>query len=249
MKIMYKFLILGLLSLLTIAPRRVLAETRCDVAGSYMINVEYLGSNYSENLVLNGTSNGLTGSLELVGGLSPWTIDSGSVVGSDLELEGYYNANSMLRAHFSGKVAEDGSMSGTWNDIAPASRSGTWRTTSGVASCVQVIQCDPIGNYLINVEYLGVTYPEKLILNGTASALTGSLALAMGDLSPWTIDSGAVSGSDITLEGYFNSEPGLRTHLWGTIASDGSMSGAWQDVAPSSRAGTWATTSGSASCR
>jgi hypothetical protein len=126
---------LALLSLVVGMPGHAFAGTQCKVVGSYVIDVEYLGVNYSEELVLTGTNNALTGTLELVGGGSPWTFDSGSVVGETIEFDGSYDPNPGLRVHFSGDIADDGSISGTWEDTTLDSRNGTWATTSGLASC------------------------------------------------------------------------------------------------------------------
>ena len=35
-------------------------------------------------------------------------------------------------------IASDGSMTGSWNDIVPGTRSGTWSTTTGTATNYQV---------------------------------------------------------------------------------------------------------------
>ena len=109
--------------------------TGWNVAGSYVVNVEYLGINYSENLVLAQSGTNITGVfLELVGGGSRWIINSGSVIGSALDFYGYYEANSTMTVHFSGTIAADGSISGNWNDVTGLSRTGTWTTTTGTAT-------------------------------------------------------------------------------------------------------------------
>jgi hypothetical protein len=127
----------ALLSLLLGMPSHAFAGTQCNVVGSYVIDVELGGAHYLEDLVLTGTSSALTGTLELVGGGSPWTIDSGSVVGDDFAFDGFFDPFPALRAHFSGEIAEDGTMGGTWEDTTPVLgfRSGTWATTIGLASC------------------------------------------------------------------------------------------------------------------
>ena len=107
---------------------------------------------------------------------------------------------------------------------------------------------DATGNYKINVEYLGEDYLEDLVLTQINGDITsGSIALVEpAGGSPWTLDTGFVSGDTIEFGGFFNSNPGLRILCTGTIAFDGSMSGDWADVLGGSREGTWATTSGNA---
>lgn len=105
-----------------------------DVTGSWVMNVEYSGVIYPEDLVLVQSGINITGtSLALVGGGSPWTIDSGSVVGNTINFFGYYNSSPTMRIHVTGTIADDGSMNGTWSDEAPGTRTGTWSTSSGSA--------------------------------------------------------------------------------------------------------------------
>jgi hypothetical protein len=102
------------------------------------------------------------------------------------------------------------------------------------------------GNWVVNVELGGINYPENLVLSQTDSSITGvSLALLNG-ASPWTITTGSVNGKNIEFFGYFNSNPSMQVHFLGTIASDGTMSGSWNDVTPGTRVGTWTSTTGNA---
>jgi hypothetical protein len=106
-----------------------------NVTGTYAVNVEYLGVQYPEDLVLTQSGTGITGtSLSLVGGGSPWTIDTGAVAGANVDFYGYFVGNPAMRVHFTGTIASDGSMSGTWADEAPGVRNGVWTTTTGVAT-------------------------------------------------------------------------------------------------------------------
>jgi len=106
-------------------------ETGWNITGNYGINVEYLGSNYTEELSLTQTGSGITGTLQLVGGGSPWTIDSGSVNSNSLELFGHFNANDSLKIKLLATIAPDGTFGGTWMDIEGGSRTGNWNSTSG----------------------------------------------------------------------------------------------------------------------
>ncbi len=132
-KLLSKFvtLVLVLMPLATALPAQA---SSWSVAGSYVINVNYLGTDYPENLVLAGTNTALTGSIELVGGGSPWTIDSGSVTGDGISLHAFYNSSPSMTLNMNGTIASDGSMGGDWADVNPGSRVGTWATTSGNAT-------------------------------------------------------------------------------------------------------------------
>lgn len=107
--------------------------TGWNVTGSYVINVEYLGTNYAEDLMLTQSGSSVTGTLALVGGGSDFTLDTGNVSGNTLNLEGFFVSNPGLRVHLTGTIASDGSVSGTWMDVLGGSRTGTWNTTSGMA--------------------------------------------------------------------------------------------------------------------
>lgn len=109
-------------------------ETGWNVTGNYGINVKYEGTDYPEELALTQTVSGITGTLQLVGGGSLWTIDSGTVNSNSLELFGHFNANPTLKIKLLATIAPDGTFSGTWMDIEGGSRSGTWNSTSGMAT-------------------------------------------------------------------------------------------------------------------
>jgi hypothetical protein len=103
---------------------------------------------------------------------------------------------------------------------------------------------DVNGSYVINVEYLGIDYPENLVLVQSGTEITGvSLALLSG-ASPWTINAGTVDENIIDFYGSYDANPAMEIHFFGTIDTDGSMSGCWEDVAPRTRSGAWASTKG-----
>ena len=107
-----------------------------DVAGSYEINVEYLGNGYSETLILTQSGSIITGeSLDTNPPGSFFTVYDGSVVDDDIEI--YANKGSLI-VHMTGTIAFDGSMSGYWKDEYPGTREGTWSTTEGKASREEV---------------------------------------------------------------------------------------------------------------
>jgi len=110
-------------------------ETGWNVTGSYVIDLEYNGGHYTEHLTLNQSGGNITGTLALAGNNSPWTIDSGAVVGDQLSFHAYYNSSPSLKANFTATIETDGSLSnGTWADVTPGTRSGTWTSTSGNAT-------------------------------------------------------------------------------------------------------------------
>lgn len=97
------------------------------------------------------------------------------------------------------------------------------------------------GNYLVNVEYLGIDYPETLILAQTGTNITGTSLDTVPPGSLFTITGGSVTGNTIDIVA--NNGP-LVINMTGTIAPDGSISGTWADELPGTRVGTWSTTSG-----
>lgn len=114
-----------------------------DTTGSYIVAMEYLGTNYSNDMNLIQDNVGqLTGNGGSPAGANVylWTINSGTVAGNAIEFTANYTATpdavtpqAVITA--SGTVALDGTMTGTWSDnYAGGERSGTWTTTSGNAS-------------------------------------------------------------------------------------------------------------------
>jgi hypothetical protein len=109
--------------------------TGWNVTGSWEINVEYLGTNYPETLILAQTGTAITGislNTNPPAAGSAFTIIDGSVVGDIINIVADHDAGSLV-VHLTGTIAGDGSMSGTWWDIAPGTRTGTWSSTSGAA--------------------------------------------------------------------------------------------------------------------
>lgn len=107
-----------------------------DVSGSYDINVEYLGTDYLEKLILTQSGTSITGgSLNTIppAAGSAFTVTSGSVVGSAIEIFADHDPSSLV-VHMEGIIDIDGTMSGTWHDEAPGTRTGTWETTDGAAT-------------------------------------------------------------------------------------------------------------------
>jgi hypothetical protein len=102
---------------------------------------------------------------------------------------------------------------------------------------------DTTGAYTVNVNYLGVDYPETLVLTQSGTAITGVSLDTIPPASLFTITGGSVVGDAISITANLGS---LVVNLTGTIAPGGSMSGTWADEAPGTRVGTWTSTSGAA---
>jgi len=105
------------------------------------------------------------------------------------------------------------------------------------------------GNWVISVNIGGIEYPEDTIFLQIGGGIPGSTSLTGSLLyatSLWTIYEGSVVGSAIDFRAIYEPLHTRTVHLWGTIATDGTMSGDWADDAPYTRSGPWASTSGEA---
>jgi len=112
-----------------------------DVTGTWDINVEYLGVDYAETLILTQVGTEITGvSLNVVppAGGSAFTVISGSVIGNSVVILADHDATPLV-VRMDGEIAPDGSsISGTWADVTPGTRTGTWESTGGNAVLVPV---------------------------------------------------------------------------------------------------------------
>ncbi len=125
---------------------------------------------------------------------------------------------------------------------------------SQVNAAVSVEPWDVSGSYTVGFQLTGdpTVYTHDMTLSQTAgqSMVTGSGGYPAGGpyTYHWNITSGSVSGNTINLTAVYDlGAPGTTMHMIGTIASDGTMSGTWDDNFGGTRTGTWATTTGSAS--
>ena len=122
-----------------------------DTSGDYIVAMEYQGNDYSHDVTL--TQDGI-GNLSGNGG-SPagdntylWTVNNGMVNGDTIAFTANYTAtadavNPQTTIVVEGTVAANGTMSGTWSDNYEGNnRSGTWKTTSGVATQMQTNEND-----------------------------------------------------------------------------------------------------------
>jgi hypothetical protein len=117
-----------------------------DLSGSYVINMEYLGTLYPHDMTLSQDGLGnLTGSGGSPAGANVymWTITSGSIDNNTFSFDANYTATAdavtpQTVLHVEGAVAEDGTLSGTWSDnYQGGERSGSWSSESGVASAIE----------------------------------------------------------------------------------------------------------------
>ncbi|MBP6974862.1 MAG: peptidoglycan-binding protein [Candidatus Pacebacteria bacterium] len=144
------FLVLGSLFLGATA---VSAAPNWNVAGSYDIVINYLGSDYTHNVSF---TQDIVGDLDGTGtsGAYAWDMISGSVDGDDIEFEADYTAtpdavSPQTTMNIIGTIALDGSMSGTWDDnYNGGSRNGTWTAVAGTADPIlpQTIAFDPVAS-------------------------------------------------------------------------------------------------------
>jgi hypothetical protein len=107
--------------------------TGWNVAGTYTVNVEYLGNNYPETLILTQSGNTINGvSLDTVPPGSFFGIFDGTVTGNQVTI---HSNNGALYTDLVGTIASDGSISGNWSDVTGqlSFRTGTWASTSGAA--------------------------------------------------------------------------------------------------------------------
>lgn len=108
---------------------------------------------------------------------------------------------------------------------------------------------DVTGTYVTNF-VLGGTYAHDMVLTQDASGgVTGSGGYPAGGphTYTWHITSGTVSGNQVNLTAVYDTgAPGTIMHMTGTVASDGTLSGNWDDNFGGTRTGTWSTATGTA---
>lgn len=128
---------------LAIAVPVLAAAPGWDVSGSYGINLNYNSVDYPETLVLTQVGATITGgTLDTVPPGSLFTVTGGSVDGNSLAITATQGS---LVVDMNGTIASNGSISGTWADQAPGTRTGTWTTTSGAASALGVLAGEDFG--------------------------------------------------------------------------------------------------------
>jgi hypothetical protein len=124
-----------------------------DVTGDYVVNFNYLGTDYAHDMSLTQDASGnLTGNGgNPAGGVHvyDWVIDSGTASGSAVDFWAHYTAAADASGtvmHVIGTVASSGAMTGTWTDnYQGGSRSGTWATASGTAVTLGTLNAEDFG--------------------------------------------------------------------------------------------------------
>jgi hypothetical protein len=122
------------------------AATTWNTTGDYVVNMNYLGTDYSHDMSLVQDSLGnLTGNGGSPAGSSTytWVINSGTVDGDSINFTANYTATAdavtpQTVLTVAGIIAEDGTISGTWSDnYAGGERAGTLSTVSGSATTTE----------------------------------------------------------------------------------------------------------------
>jgi len=136
-----------------------------NVTGSYVVNMNYLGTDYPHDMSLtqDGVGN-LTGNGGSPAGANvyTWVVTAGSISGNTIDFLADYTATPdavtpQTTMHVIGTIAPDGSMSGTWSDnYQGGARSGTWVTTSGNAILLGTLSAEDFGvvNYNTGLGWL-----------------------------------------------------------------------------------------------
>lgn len=143
-----KLIALTLLVLPLVAAVPAQAATPWDTTGTYVVDMNYLGTDYAHDISLvQDLSGNLTGTGGSPAGANTytWTITSGSVNGNVLDFFANYTATAdavtpLTTMHVLGTIAPSGTMSGIWSDNYQAgSRTGTWATTLGTATTTPAV--------------------------------------------------------------------------------------------------------------
>lgn len=107
-----------------------------NITQTWDMNLNITGDStlYLEVADITQTGTALSGSFTYNGG-SKWDISTGSVVGNNVNFDVFYDTNPSMIAHFTGVIASNGTITGTWADTAGLTRTGTW-STAGKATPV-----------------------------------------------------------------------------------------------------------------
>jgi hypothetical protein len=91
------------------------------------------------------------------------------------------------------------------------------------------------------------THHVVLTQNGQTVGGSGGYPLTGGDAYHWNITAGSLIGNALSLTAVYDlGAPGTTMHMTGTIASNGSISGTWDDNFGGARTGTFTAPAGSA---
>ncbi len=130
------------------------ATPTVNVTGNYVVNMEYLGSNYAHDMSLTQDGSGnVTGNGGSPSGANTyaWSVTSGTVSGNAIDFLANYTATPdavtpQTVLHVMGTVAANGTISGTWSDnYQGGSRSGAFTSTSGTAALLGSLNAEDFG--------------------------------------------------------------------------------------------------------
>jgi len=114
------------------------ASANWNVTGSYVMDLQYNGTNNPHNMSLTQSGGNITGSG--TSGAYAWVINSGTVSGNAVDFTANYTATAdavtpvQTVLTVTSTIAPDGTMSGIWSDnYQGGARTGAWTTTSGAA--------------------------------------------------------------------------------------------------------------------
>ncbi len=110
---------------------------------------------------------------------------------------------------------------------------------------------DVTGTYVLDFKLNGdpTIYSHDAFLTQTGTSVSGNGGYPVGGpyAYSWHITSGSVTGNTVSLSILYDTgATGTVMTMAGSIASNGTMSGTWQDNFGGTRNGTWATNSGNA---
>jgi len=150
-----------------------------NATGSYVINMEYLGTQYPHDMTLvqDGMGN-LTGNggSPAGGNVYTWALTSGSVSGDTIDFLANYTATPdavtpQTVLHLLGTIAPDGTISGTWDDnYQGGARTGAVSTESGMAVAIPPVTTTGqiVGSVVGPTGTLEVTSIESVDTSATA---------------------------------------------------------------------------------
>lgn len=125
-----------------------------DVSDSYVVDMNYLGSDYGHNVTLSQDGAGNltgTGGSPVGANVYTWTIASGTVSDSMIHFTANYTATPdavvpLTTMHVMGIIAPNGTLSGTWSDNYQGGvRGGSWSSTSGTAASLGALVAEDFG--------------------------------------------------------------------------------------------------------
>lgn len=183
------------------------ASATWNTTGDYVINLNYLGTDYPHDMfLLQDASGNLTGNggSPAGGNTYEWNITSGEVSENDIHFYADYTATDdavtpQTTMHVIGAIAENGKISGTWSDnYEGGERTGTFSTQSGAAianepnvSTVKVTILKYVDGYMAtNENSMGYDFPMSSTWNAeNTGAGTGEYVLSEngygGDTTPY----------------------------------------------------------------